>query len=291
MSSSANLLDFFKRKRNNSSTSSISPDKEHIKKKAKAEGEIDPVHEINEESDSILAELEDSEPETDMAESGEEGSVVKKLIEEFNKKFEEKMKTFREETTDLIGGLLDSAVRDIDHLKKEVKILKRENTCLKEEVSELRNSQQELKIEINRAEQYSRKDNVRIVRLNEKPQENTREAVCLMYRTELEVIVKPEDIGACHRLPSNNKDQPRPIIVRFRDRFTKENVMRARRKLKGKGITISDDITKENLKLMNRARNSGVFESVWFFNGKVRATKNSDAKRVVLELFLDFTKL
>ena len=113
-----------------------------------------------------------------------------------------------------------------------------------------------------------------------------------LVKSKLQVGINKDDISACHRLPlGKKKDQPRPILVRFRNRFIKDEVIRSRKKLKGQRVSVTDDITKDNINLMEQARKSGFFESVWFYNGKVHAVKKRDAKRVVLELFQNFSKL
>ena len=284
------ILDLFKRKRSETSSesSNTTPEKEtNRKKKVKhTSGDKD----ITEETDSVLVDLEDS---ITMDELGKESDSVqidlKDVLNRFDDQFVHKIKGFREEILNLVTETLQQVSNDIVTLKKKVETLEEENSNLKQAVVELRNAQTDLKIRMNDAAQHSRKDNVRILGLQETPKEDTRAAVCQMIHRKLNLEIKPSDIAACHRLPSAIIDKPKPIIVRFKDRYSKEKVTRERKQLKGSGVTITDDITQDNLKLMNRAKLSGKFESVWYFNGKVKAVRNSDAKKVNLELFQTFS--
>lgn len=288
----SSVLDsIFKRKRSerNSDSSSVTstPERDLVQKKKTKQDTIQ--EEIDQESDSILVDLDDS--------LGMESKdpVVNKDLQGFLRKFEdtftEKLKSFKEEVLGLVTNTLEQTTKDIEKLKKEVGNLQKENDTLKQEVAELKYTQQELRKTMNDTAQYTRKDNVRILGLDEQMHEDTREVVCSTLSKKLNIEVKPSDIAACHRLPSTQKNLPRPVIVRFKDRFCKDKVTKERRKLKGQKITICDDITRDNLKLMNRAKMSNLFESVWYFNGKVRAVKKSDAKKVIIGLFQDFSKV
>jgi hypothetical protein len=269
MTTSQGFFDFFdfKRKRSSSSsTSSITPEKQHSNKKTKG----DPYCDIEQESDSILAELDESITSEMAEENSSEDIRLKKLFEQFDRKLEKRFRQFTEDTKALVSEVLSNAKKNVE----KVKTLEEENKDLRQEVFDLKKSQKELKIDINRGAQHSRKDNCRIWKLEEKVNEDTREVVISMIRSLLRVDINREDISACHRLPpGRKKDEPKPILVKWRNRCIKELVMKSRKLLKGKRITISDDITRDNMALMDRAKKSGTFESVWFFNGKVHAVE------------------
>jgi hypothetical protein len=55
-------------------------------------------------------------------------------------------------------------------------------------------------------------------------------------------------------------------------------------------FSITTEITLDNVKLLNRAQNSDVWESVWFVNGSVTA-KDRKGAYYKLELFDDFNKI
>ena len=146
---------------------------------------------------------------------------------------------------------------------------------------------QQLKIELNRQQQHTRSYNCRIFGMEESENEDLKKKVCSLIGGALGVKIAKTDIAAAHRLPSKNKDRPHPVIVRFVDKEVKFLVLKQRKKLKGTGKSITEDMTVGNIKLLNRAENSKVFQSVWFSNGRVHAI-DSRGKHKLLELFDSF---
>lgn len=71
------------------------------------------------------------------------------------------------------------------------------------------------------------------------------------------------------------------IIVRFRDRITRDKVIRQRKLLKSTKVTVIEDLTNLNVELMNRLRRSDDVEKCWSWNGHVFAMlKNGKKVRV-----------
>ncbi len=87
------------------------------------------------------------------------------------------------------------------------------------------------RFELDRLEQYSRKDSVRIFGIPETPNENTNDLVIDLGQ-EIGVEIKPEDISVAHRLPPKcGKDGNKPIIVKFVQKDTKDKLMKNKRNL------------------------------------------------------------
>ena len=80
------------------------------------------------------------------------------------------------------------------------------------------------------------------------------------------------------------------MIVRFKDRSQRYEILRNRAKLKRSGRSIAEDMTRDNVTLMRQAEESNCFQSVWFTNGKVKA---SDAKGgyYILNMYDDFQEI
>ena len=70
--------------------------------------------------------------------------------------------------------------------------------------------------------------------------------------------------------------------MKFVRRSDKLNVMLQRKSLKGKGISISDDLTVKNVSLINETRNHERIEAAWSWDGKVYAKGTNGYK---LKLF------
>ena len=109
---------------------------------------------------------------------------------------------------------------------------------------------------------------------------------------EIGVKVKPLDIEACHRVPSKRKDNKKPLIVRFVNRKIRDNVFKARTKLKsrkdGGKIYINEHLSPHNRYLFNlalkRKKEKG-YRFLWTKNGTVflKEDEGSEVLKVVNE--------
>ncbi|KAK6169558.1 hypothetical protein SNE40_020591 [Patella caerulea] len=136
----------------------------------------------------------------------------------------------------------------------------------------------------NYNEQYSRKMNIRIFGL---PNQQSRELQTTFIETIkklTEIDVANEEIIAIHSLPKRSPDKPNPVIVKIRNTESKSNIMKHRKLLLEKQLKLADDITKNNLGQMNRARENSHVDKVWYFNGAVYA-KAAGKKRVRIDIF------
>ena len=98
---------------------------------------------------------------------------------------------------------------------------------------------------------------------------------------KLNVPVSDNVIEVAHRAGQVNSDKPRSIIVRFHRRDTKYNVMKLRKHLRGTGVSISEDLTKRNLVMMNDLKHHPRIEDTWAWNGKIFA-KGTNGKSFVV---------
>ena len=148
----------------------------------------------------------------------------------------------------------------------------------------------------DRLEQYTRRENVRIFGVEqergETPETVERKAVQLMRETGADIT--SADIEACHRV-GRPKNGSRPIIVRFANRKKRTELMKMKRNLKGKdsckGKFISDDLTRQRLRLFHYVKDLDCVEKVWTIDGKIFCLKrqvtglpnNEQPKPFVLE--------
>ena len=207
------------------------------------------------------------------------------------RKFDERFESFKGDIMNLMVESLKDLNEKVVKLETRVEECERSVQEVKTNVvpSEIHADIKQIKIELNRQAQYSRKDNIRIFGLKESQSEDLSKEVCKLADS-IGVKVNTTDIHAVHRLPSKFPDKPKPVIVRFKNRNTKQDIMKVRKRLKSTGTSIADDLTIDNVRLMNRAESSELFQSVWFSNGKVRA-KDKKGKIHILELFKEFNKL
>ena len=69
----------------------------------------------------------------------------------------------------------------------------------------------------------------------------------------------------------------RPIIVRFFSRILRDEIISKRKVLKGKGISIGDDLTPLNFKLLKRVQEHHATLSAWSHRGKILAKLKNGA--------------
>ena len=118
------------------------------------------------------------------------------------------------------------------------------------EVNNLRNEVQLLKFELDRLNQYSRRDSVRISGIPESEDENTNDIV-KQLAADIGVTLTPNDISVSHRLPGR-QGTAKPIIVKFVRRDMKTAFMKNKRRLRDlnrKGVFLNDDLTPFRAKL------------------------------------------
>lgn len=138
-------------------------------------------------------------------------------------------------------------------------------------VSENENYVYNMELNVNDLEQYTRRNSIRIHGMPEFRRENIFQRVSDYFYNELGEV--QPDIEVAHRvgIKGQNPSVPRSIIVKFVRRSDKLEVMLRRKQLKGTGVSISDDLTTRNVRLIKEARDNERLESVWSWDGKVYA--------------------
>jgi len=137
-------------------------------------------------------------------------------------------------------------------------------------------------LQLQELQQYSRRNNLRIYGVPETQKdvvENTDQALCNIFKEKLGVEIKPREICRSHRVGkhrNNTNDDttscartPRPIIVKFVSYNAWSRVFREKKQLKGTGITIREDLTLHNVRLLAQAREKYGSRSVWTMDGRI----------------------
>lgn len=169
-----------------------------------------------------------------------------------------------------------------DHVKKtEAKCTAMERD-LEETKTQIKN--QKISItknenEINDLEQYSRRSHLRVRGWKVRSGETDKCAVVRLLREKLSMKdIAVTDLDAAHPLPHSNKNTPPPLIVRFHRRDHRDAALIARKKLKGSGITITEDLTRKNQELLRKLNESPDFTAAWSWMGKILAVRKGESK-------------
>ena len=176
----------------------------------------------------------------------------------------------------------------IKELAQRIDILEEYKTSNEAAIQELENENKRLNDEINKLdrslddqEQRSRNYCLLLHGIVEDAREETDDIVLNIINNELGLNnISMVNIQRSHRLgprnnsrvTRNNKGKPRPIIFRFTDFRSRKMVFSNKKKLKGKGISISENLTKKRYELYQLAVTKYGFGKVWTIEGRV-ATK------------------
>ena len=154
---------------------------------------------------------------------------------------------------------------------KDIKIVKGKTTRLENNVNDHDIRLSRVEKEMNDLEQYTRRWNLRVYKVPEAPTGKTEDLtkrVCSIFTDLIGVKTVPQDVEVAHRA-GRVGERARPVLVRFFDRKKRDDILQNRRKLKGKGFVVDEDLTVLNYKLLKKAQGHSATMSVWSSNGKI----------------------
>jgi hypothetical protein len=133
--------------------------------------------------------------------------------------------------------------------------IKTELTSVNKKLIEKDDKISELQKQVEDLQQYSRRNGLRISGIPEKPGEDTDKLVIDLAK-ELDVKISIAEISRSHRVGPPGIQ--RPILVKFTGYRKRNEVIRARSKLKGRPgptkVYINEDLSRQRAKLAARAR-------------------------------------
>ena len=150
---------------------------------------------------------------------------------------------------------------------------------------------------IDALEQYGRRNCLIIHGLPEadNDRENTDELACNFIQDNLKITVTTSDIDRSHRLNTRRKSsKPRPIIVKFLSYNKRNEIFRAKRRLKGiKGIAVTESLTTTRLQLLKQVKDHGNVKNAWTMDGRVLCTLHDDPdeRKILVERAKNLCKL
>ncbi|XP_054266933.1 protein unc-13 homolog C-like [Macrosteles quadrilineatus] len=139
-------------------------------------------------------------------------------------------------------------------------------------------------------EQYLRRDNIRIFGVKETKDEITDEIVVKLCREKLGVELSKDAISRSHRVGKlqtpgdDGRERHRPIIVRFSTYRARRTVFDVKKRLKGTGVTIKEDLTHLRQQLYKQAVARFGVGNVWTQDGRVLWVDKSGEKKVATSL-------
>ena len=204
-----------------------------------------------------------------------------RIEKEIDTKVQEKIKEKTTEINDRLDSLTYENVQLRERLEK-VEIELKANEALTQ--TAMRKS--------NYNEQYSRKNNIKIMGVPEKEDETIEileDTICEILHKKAGLMIDPRKIDAIHRIPGK-AGMPKPVLLKMRNNHEKTKIMRHRKEMKEAGYRLVDDVTKLNTELINRLTMHEHIASAWFFNGSVYG-KTTAGKRHKFELYCNISKV
>ena len=226
------------------------------------------------------------------------------LLDKKFKEFEAKALTPVKETIDGMEASLnfmskqqDDMAKSLKDLQDKNKFLETENSLLLGQLAAVQNDINQQKDALNEYEQYSRRECLEFCGIGKRPIEDTNKII-LTIGDALGVQINEEDISVSHRLPQykHNVDKPPIIIAKFVRRDTKENLYRARSKLRhittqdlgfqgDNKIYIQESLTQKNKELFRKAlqlKKSLKYKFIWTNSGRIYLRKDESPESPII---------
>ncbi|KAE8738772.1 hypothetical protein FOCC_FOCC015732 [Frankliniella occidentalis] len=159
-----------------------------------------------------------------------------------------------------------TSLADIVSKKIEDKLAARENFVDKR-LGELQVENDLLKDKTDDLEQRNRLENLRIFGIKEEDGENTDELVVKIAQKLDLFSIDLSDTSRSHRVGRKSVDKPRAIIVKFVSYAKRQKMFLAKKRLKGSGISIREDLTSIRQAILTKAHEN--FDEVWTQSGVI----------------------
>ena len=216
-------------------------------------------------------------------------TCVEKLIGALDQKLSLKLDMQSSEMFDLH--------KRVDTLDDKLQNLHAENVTLRETIKSLNARVDKVGVTHDDIEQYSRSDNLLIFGVSRDsgsmPETQLGKKVIDLINTNIPgVNIAETDISVVHRIgrppvspaPSGGISKPQPVVVRFTRRSMRNNILLRRKELKGKSISISEQLTSDRAKLLKKASDlvtSKRLQGAWSHDGKVLIILSDNSIRQV----------
>ena len=189
--------------------------------------------------------------------------------------------TFRGEISTIVTGIVTGVLQGLEN---RISSLEKTNSYLRKENKSLTARVNALESQADQAEQYSRRNCLRISGYVEDLNENT-DNIVLKLADDTGSSIQLEDIDRSHRVgnPTGAKRKvPRDIIVKFATYRSRADFYKARTKLKQnghEGVFVNEDLTKKRNGYLYEARKlvkRDMLKGAWSSDGTILVKDNSD---------------
>ena len=165
----------------------------------------------------------------------------------------------------------DLMERDVDFVSEKYEDWKKEKEDMLKEIREMKSFYEE---KMDDLEQYSRRSCLVITGVKETRGEDTDQIVEEILFSKLGLNLAPFEVQRTHRLgqirdPKDGRAVNRPIIIRFVGYKSRDKVFKVKRKLKGTGISIFENLTERRAELLQEVKKIAGYKNVWTMDGRI----------------------
>src|SRR3989442_6003242 len=195
-------------------------------------------------------------------------SCVDKIVEAIEKKLDMKIDCQASEIFELH--------KKVEQLEKQNKNLESINNQLNDKINQINTKLETLTAAIDDKDQYSRNTNLILhgvpsLATPDGHENQLMQHVIQVLNTNLGTTIQESDISTAHRLGkptsivasantsasvgsiTSQLSRPSPIIVQFNSKNVRNETLRQRKRLKGKGISINEQLTTRRASLLKRS--------------------------------------
>ena len=189
-----------------------------------------------------------------------------------------------EKSAEFISFKYEDIELECDFLQRNIDAVHMKNDDLKIEMKDIGTRLDDL-------EQYSRRNCLILNGAEEKHDEIVDDVVLKVLNTKMEAGISIQDIQRAHRLGkrlsensfSERDKKSRPIIIKFASYRKRQEVFRHKKKLKGSGLVIAENLTKKRQLLFNRVKEIVGLRNCWTNDGRIMASLNETLFTVTRE--------
>lgn len=193
--------------------------------------------------------------------------LISKICSEFSDKIEKSLSNKLEE----IRGELKTLNTSISHLSSGVAEHEKMIKCID--------------VKVDDVVRCSKQNSLRIHGFEEVKNESLLEVFVKFAVNILGIPCNKEDIDFILRVPRHNdssNEKPRTILVNFVNNWKKLEVFNAKKRLKGKQISIFEDLPKNRFELLQMAKKKVGNKNAWSLNGKLYMWNEEEKKKSVI---------
>lgn len=199
----------------------------------------------------------------------------------------------------------ETVTKSMVEVNKQLHKLNEENKQLKQQTQQLTNENEILKQRLSYLEEavdaMDRSERCHNLIISGLPEESYAERATESGRTEggaeaesqksvevsvmnfinkkMNIPVHLEQISVAYRLKKGKNDKYRPVFVQFLSRKVRNNILAAKKSLKGESIFVTEHLSKANLDVFHKVRllkKRNLIHSFWTWNGRVYVKTSND---------------